>query len=269
MPTKPVTTIATVGSQRDRRYLDTFYDQHKHPVKAPEGRPWHGYREFAANQGDRDGFVGSLRPGRHATTDEHGNLTERAEAAWATVWSAPWMPEDRFFEFNYTRNTMAIRYDRIIAHDTKGFDNHYEAAAKIAHNNSWTEVLYGGPLRRGISAIIGDWPQSPKIAQAGQAGDPWILGFTDEVNTELAQLLGMSKHGIPMRVEREPLLPAEAILSVPQDELAAMIADAVAKAMAGRDQEDAKRKEAQRQSMANARGARKNKSTSDTLPRAS
>lgn len=254
MPSKPVTTIATVGSQRDKRYLDTFFDQHKHPTKAPEGRPWHGYREYASNQGDRDGFVGDLRPGKHC------NEGENPKEAWESVWNAPWMPEGRFFEFNYLRGTMVIRYDRIMAHDTQGFDKHYEAAMKIANNNGWTEVEYGGPLRRGIEAIIGPWPQSPKIAQSALAGDPWILGFSEEVNTELAKLLGFSKHGIRLSVSREPLVPAEAILATPTNELQAMIEDAVAKAMAARDQEDSKKKEAQRQSMANARNSKKNKS---------
>jgi hypothetical protein len=252
-PQKPeAPSIRGASSQRDKRYIDTFYDQHKHPTKAPEGRPWHGYREFAANQGDRDGFCTELSTGRHVAEGEN------PAAAWATVWHAPWYPEQtpKFFEFNYLRNTLTIRYDAIQGHDRQGYDRHYEAAMKIAAENSWPEVEYGGVLRRGIEAIIGRWPRDPRIAQAAQAGDPWLLGFSSEVNTELAKLLGMSRHGISLRVEREPLVSADAVLSVPADELSRMIADAVQKAMQARDQEDAKRKEAQRQSMANARSKR-------------
>src|SRR5688572_10019848 len=104
MPTKPQSGVSSVGSQRDSRYLDTFYDQHRFSPKFAEGRPWHGYREFAANKGDKDGFIGGeLTQGRHA------ELGEDPRAAWATVWTAPWIPEFKYFEFNYLRSRITIR----------------------------------------------------------------------------------------------------------------------------------------------------------------
>src|SRR5215471_18377854 len=115
MPTKPVVGITTVGSQKDRRYLDTFYDQHR-STRFPNGRPWWGTRELAANRDTnphlRDGFCGGeLIPGRHV---EEG---ESRESAWRDCWSAPWYPEFRFFQFDYKRNRIMIRYDLHMGYD--------------------------------------------------------------------------------------------------------------------------------------------------------
>lgn len=261
MATKPQTSVTTVGSQRDNRFLANSYDQHKHPVKALEGRPWHGYREHNANKGHAPGFCSPLSPGRHV---EEG---EDPRAAWATVWHAPWMPEERFFEFNFLRGTHKIRYDQMIGVDKKFYDDYFDAAAKVAYEKNYSEVIYGAVPAHGITAIIGAPPRSPKIAEAAQAGDPWLLGFSEEVNTELAKLLGMSKHGIPLSVLREAPVSVESVLSVPQSELARLIADGIAKAMAAHKEEESKKTEAKRQSMANARSQRKPKNNT-SLPQA-
>lgn len=189
MPTKPTTTISTVGSQRDRRYLDTFFDQHKSP-RFPGGRPWWGTREFAANQGDKDGFVGGeLTPGRHVEPGEDPKL------AWADAWEAPWVPEFKYFEFNYLRNRINIRYDRVIGDDTIGLNNYYDAATRICYEKQWPVVEYGAVPPHAILALLGPVPRSPKIAQAAQAGDPWLIGSSQEPNEELAKLLGLSRRG--------------------------------------------------------------------------
>ena len=52
-PSKPQNTGASSGrNQKDRRYTDTFFDQHRFAGRFPMGRPWSGVREIAAN---RDG----------------------------------------------------------------------------------------------------------------------------------------------------------------------------------------------------------------------
>lgn len=261
MPTKPQTSVTTVGSQRDNRFLANSYDQHKHPVKAIEGRPWHGYREHNANKGHTPGFCSPLSPGRHV---EEG---EDPRAAWATVWHAPWMPEERFFEFNFLRGTHKIRYDQMIGVDKKFYDDYFDAAAKVAYEKNYSEVIYGAIPAHGITAIIGPPPRSPKIAEAAQAGDPWLLGFSEEVNTELAKLLGMSKHGIPLSVLREAPVSVEAVLATPSgEELSKLIAHHVSLAMATRDAEEAKKREAQNAKMANMRSKRGKNNTS--LPQA-
>lgn len=256
MPTKPTTGISTVGSQKDNRYIDTFYDQHRFSPKFPEGRPWHGYREFAANKPDRDGFVGGeLTPGRHAE-----DLEDR-KAAWETAWVAPWVPEYKYFEFNYARNKITIRYDRVLGDDKTAQDNYYKAAAKLSGANGWGPVQYGVTPNYQITAVIGDPPRSPKIAQAAQAGDPWLLGFSEEVNEELAQLIGLTQEGLTLvGASQEPTIKPEAVLAAKTADIPKMIAEAVAQALAAE-------REARKAKMAPVRAKRK--TTTATLDRAS
>lgn len=225
MPTKPTTTLSSVGSQRDHRYLDTVYDQHK-STRFPDGRPWWGYREHASNKGDQDGFVGGdLGRGDH--TDP-----------FASAWHAPWAPDVRFFEFTYRTHRARIRYDRIIGEDTAALRRYYDAAAKIAHANSWPEVAVGGQPRHGITAIIGDPPRSPRVAEAAQAGDPWLLGITDEVNEALAALLGLSRQGFAIQsstTATTALASPDVVLGADPGRLQQMIDEAVATALAARD----------------------------------
>lgn len=219
MPTKPTAVIASTASQASQRYLDTFTDQHK-SARFPDGRPWWGYREFAANRGDLDGFVGELTPGDHLDPK-------------AGQWSAPWMPEAAWFEFNYHRRRLTIRYDKMLVQDREGYENYYNAANKIAYEKAWPEVAYGSMPRHAITSIIGEPPRSPKIAQAAMAGDRWLLGDSDEVNEELARLLGLSRHGMKIvRAESMPVAKPEEVLSMTPTELQKLIAAEVAKAVA-------------------------------------
>lgn len=220
MATKPTVQISTTGSQAANRYLDTFTDQHR-SSRFPDGRPWWGWREYAANKGDHDGFVGGdLMPGDHLAPKEG-------------QWSAPFMPEAQFFEFNYHRRRITIRYDKMLAHDKAAYDDYYQAAAKICHQNSWPEVRYGSMPRHAVTALIGEPPRSPKIAQAAQAGDRWLLGATDEVNEELARLLGLSRQGLEIvRDEIVPVAKPEEVLTMTPAQLQALVAAEVAKAVA-------------------------------------
>lgn len=229
MPTKPTTGVMSVGSQRDSRYIDTFYDQHKFSPKFADGRPFHGYREFAANKPDRDGFIGGmLSQGRHAEPGED------PKAAWATVWSAPWLPEYKptYWDFNYQRNRITLRYDRVIADDKAGQDKYFQAAAKLSGANGWGPVTYGVVPSYQVTAVIGDPPRSPKIAQAALAGDPWLLGFSEEVNEELALLLGLTQEGLQLVDDRpRQIIKPDAILAATPYDIQKMVAEAVAAAL--------------------------------------
>lgn len=243
MASKPNAPGASgVGSQKDRRYIDTFRDQHK-SARFPEGRPWWGNREFAANPGDKDGFM-DLHPGDHLDVAGGG-------------WSAPFLPETRFFEYNYQRQRLTIRYDKLIQQDQEMTQTYYRAANKLAAQNGWPEVLAGVLPRQSIVDIIGEPPRSPKIGQACQAGDPWILGVTGaEANEELARLLGLTRDGFSQSVlTRTGLLAPAAVDAAPAPDLAQMIAEAVAAALAARDTADVARraKEANRKAVARAR----------------
>lgn len=212
MPTKPQVGITSSTSQAARRYLDTFFDQHKDTAAGfPNGRPWWGYREYAAMRGTDDGFVGAdLCKGHH----EDPSL----------AWNAPFVPERMFFDLDYRHARITINYRKMLAHDRIGYDRYYEAANKIAHEKSWKELEYGALPPFPVRSILGDPPRNPKIAQAFMAGDRWLLGFSREVNVELAQLLGLNAQG--WKVVREPIAPVlspEGVISLTRDELRALV----------------------------------------------
>lgn len=231
-PQKPVVGITSVGSQRDNRFLDTVYDQHK-SSRFANGRPFWGTREHPAEKGKLAGFCDLLSPGDHNDPD-------------GSNWSAPWLPEQigsvaggNVYEFQYQRNRVTIRYDKIIGTDTQALTRYYDASAKITYEKGWPLVEYGKLPPHAVVAIIGTPPRSPKIAQAAQAGDPWILGYTDEVNEELAELLGLSRRGF-IRPESSLSAPAlttpERVLSVTPGELQQMIAEGIQTALAAEAQ---------------------------------
>jgi len=216
MPVKPTVLVSTVGSQRDFRYSDTFYDQHRSPRFA-DGRPWWGEREQAANRGEKDGFLANLMPG------DHRDL--------ASVWEAPWYPECRFFEYHFARGKITIRYDKMIAEDTRATAAYYEAANKVAYEKGWPDVEYGALPKWQVRAVIGEPPRSPKIAQAAQAGDPWLLGFVLEPNVELDKLLKLSRGEFARGFAASP----DVVLQSDANDVTALIEQAVMRAMADRD----------------------------------
>lgn len=229
MATKPIIAPDGTGSsQASNRYVDTFYDQHKWGSRFPNGRPWWGYREYAANRGDKDAFCCSPTPGDH--NDPMGSN-----------WHAPWDPETRFFEYNYLRNTIRIRYDYMIAEREQMARTYYAAVAKLCAANGWPEVPFGAMPRQNICFVVGEPPESSKIPRAAQAGDPWLLGFVEEPNEQLAKLLGFSAT-TGMKIETtEPVVEAkltpDQVLAVSEpDKLAALIATIVAQTLDAREQ---------------------------------
>ena len=223
MPIKTESSIITVGSQRDNRYPDTFFDQHRH-ASFPDGRPWNGLRELSANKGEKDGFCSALMPG------DHNDMT--------AVWNAPWLPEHRFFKFNYTRNKISIDYAAMMAHDQQYTDLYYEAASVISMEKGLPPVKDGALPPYMIRQILKTPPRSPKIAAACLAGDPWILGFSQEPNTVLQGLLAQLT--LNFRDAASATITATDVVSVTPNELKDMIAQAVEVAM----QAKAKRQDA-------------------------
>jgi hypothetical protein len=226
-PTKPVVGVTTVGSQKDRRYLDTFYDQHR-STRFPNGRPWWGYREIAANRDMnpnlRDGFCGGeLIPGRHP--DEG----ESRESAWRDLWSAPWVAEYRFFQLDYKRSRINIRYDLQMGYDQVEEEKYFRAAALICIEKGWRETKYGERPRWEVRAVLGDPPRSPQIARAAQSGDEWILGISQRQNPHLATLLGLTPAGLPVPDRFEPKVQSDDVITMTRAELQDFIASELAR----------------------------------------
>lgn len=272
-PSKPKSNGASVsGSQRDRRFTDTFYDTYKH-AKFPNGRPFCGQREFQSGSETESinaGFLTSdLQCGAYfCDNPEQGQTLQERAMSLASAWTAPWTPMQhggkKYMQFNYRRKIITFDYIRGERDEQNESDKYYQAAAKMSAANGW------GPVQRGvmpsyqITAVMNEPPKFVPIWQAARAGDPWLMGAVDEPNERLAMILGLGEiqyfggheYGDSQYVAvkkpeaSEPLVTADKILSVPMDQVAQMIADALAA------HEAAKKKEAGDR-MAKARAAKK------------
>ncbi len=240
MATKPTGVVTSVKDQRSRRYLDTFTDQHR-SARFPNGRPFWGYRELASGRDTnplaQDPFI-QYQPGDHRDPLNSN-------------WNAPWLPEtkDEWWQLDHPNKKIRIRYDAIKGHDKVYFDLYYKAAAKVAYEKGWQEPKYGQPLVWAIASLLPPMPRSPRIAEACEAGDPWILGFSDEVNEELAQLLGLSLHAPdlstrPVKLAEEVQLKPQQVLDLSSPEVLALIDRAIEAREAQRAKEAAEKKAA-------------------------
>lgn len=215
-------------SQRDRRWLETVYDQHT-SARFPRGRPWWGNVEQPAEQigiaRPEYGFISLLMPGDH-----NEPLTSSQKS-----WEAPWYPDQVIsaspgpgittFRIDTRRLRLTWNYQAIANYDRQALDGYYQAAAKIAHQHGWPMPKRGDILPQAILDILGDPPRSPKIAEAAMAGDPWLLGFTDEVNVALHALLNQ----IPIEPKAAVV---QQVLQADSRSLDEIVAAAVAKAVA-------------------------------------
>ncbi len=259
MPQKPLVGGPNTQTQAGRRFKDTYHDIHV-SARFPLGRPWTGRREYAANPelGHQPGFVNAdLSQGDH-------------EDPFRSVWTAPWVPEARYFRFDHNRKRISFAYEVMERDEQVAIDRYYEAAAMLSAERGWDEIEPGKPMSFQVRTIIGRAPRMLKIAQAARAGDPWLLGHIDEPNEELARVLnwkvvhvgGMESSraiGTPVvgRVEEPaPLSPAQVLSSSPT-ELAKMVAEIVNATLDARE----KAKAASRTQ--NARDARAAKRTTE------
>lgn len=257
-PSKPTSNGASGGrNQKDRRYTDTFYDQHRNSVRFPNGRPWCGQREIAANRDavplPHDGFIGSLTPGAYIEDD--GGIVDRV-ATFGSIWNAPWTPIEKFFRFNYQRKTIQFDYARMRMEEQQGLDVYYEAAALMGGALN-IRVDYGIVPHFQITAKIGRPSKMLAVADAAMAGDPWLLGFKDEVNPLLANILGYTERGLKRVTSfvpeaASPLITPAEVIATPQDELLKRLAELEAQ-LASMTAEKQKKSD----QMANARAARK------------
>lgn len=241
-PSKPQSIITSGNGSR--RYWDTYFDQYRNQRRFPQGRPWTGQREkHASNEGApgvrghlNDGFVGSdLSPGEHVT-DETGAVDRRA--TFETVWNAPYLPEVRFFDFNDQQKKIRIRNDKLKATLVRAENEYYMAAAKVSLQVSGVSIVFGVQPSYQVTSIVGFPPLSPKLADMLAVGDPWLLGYADEVNVEAARLLGMNERGetiyggtLFLPAPAPIVTPAQVIAAATPVDLEKLIAEATAKAV--------------------------------------
>ena len=234
MPTKPQSgSASTLTSQRDMRTLETVFDQHKNS-RFPNGRPFWGYAEIQTDRRALPAFVCELMPGDHQDPMGSGH-------------NPPWLPTQmresngrRYLELNMRERKLKWNYALIIADDKLARLNYYRAAAKIANANGWKAPGMNEPVSFQIQSILLDPPRDPRVAEAALAQDPWILGFTEEVNPTLQALLAtgldwtVAGNAAPVQV-KDALRIGEG-----DDDLDARIAKIVAQAIEHHDAEKAR-----------------------------
>jgi hypothetical protein len=198
-PSKPTNHgAAQTGSQRNRRWTETFYDIHRHSGRFPMGRPRTGEREMRSGTEERSenaGFITTdLQCGAYFCESLDGIQTQQERMdSLASAWEAPWLPIAKYNKFNYRTKRISYQYDRMIADQREGLARYFDAAAKMAGENDVIDPDFPGKVPNRIRLILGSpylYLNEIKLAQAAQAGDPWLLGFVDEPNVELAKILG-------------------------------------------------------------------------------
>jgi len=162
-------------SQNGKRLLETVYDQHR-SSRFPTGRPWWGWTEIPANAGELSDFCMELVPG---DTNDPNNSS----------WHAPWVPGPDYLRPNIRARQLIIKYDLIRSYYQREHEVYYEKAVDIAYRKGWEIPNPGAPMTAALAYLLGKAPISPKVADAAMAGDPWLLGFSDDVNQPLADLI--------------------------------------------------------------------------------
>lgn len=262
-PSKQTDMGASTGrNQKDRRYPDTFFDMHRHSQRFPKGRPWTGQREIAANRDliltngspPPDGFIGTMSPGEYVMNEAGG--CDRP-ATFGSVWDAPWVPVEKYWRYDYRRKTISFDYAKMHLEESQSLELYYEAAAQMGAALN-IRVDYGVLPQFQILSKIGRPTKMVKIAEAAMAGDPWLLGFRDETNPELADILGLNRRG--MRVTSFVPTPSTPLIQ-PAEVVALTSTDALLKRLEALEEELKQSKVRER--MANARAAKGGKKDAD------
>lgn len=185
-----VTKQQSGWSQAKQRGLAIFYDQHKHPTKCPNGRPWWAITEKPAEGAAMPMPVGPLMP---MDWEQLGIF-------------APWEPEQAYLIRNLgkakpgatlSEYRFFIDYPQMVTDYTAAHKMYYERAVKEAAALRITPLpKYGDVLPYELRIVVGEPPKSPKVPQAALAGDDWLLGFDREENEALARLLTMGNVNI-------------------------------------------------------------------------
>ena len=269
LPSKPATQGATkTGSQRDRRFIDTFFDKEK-SARFPRGRPWWGVREYAATpeQGHQPGFITTdLGRGEYVCDNpDAGQTPQERQQSLASAWNAPWIPYAKYFVFQYQQKRITFDLARNEGDERQSLDKYYRAAAKLSGANGWGAIEFNVLPSYQVTSILGNPTIYLPIVQAARAGDPWLMGHIDEPNERLAKILGMDllftsdaaqRGGVATRaLPADPAAPSgvitpDQVLSIPMDQLAATI-------MALMDARDKAKKDADKDRMTKARAGKK------------
>lgn len=198
-------------SQQTNRSPGIFFDQHKSPTH-PDGRAWWCWTETPADPTHPRGIVGELIP-IGADLNIGGEIVKG--------WDAPWVPEQKYAVRGahiLSGNRFRIDYAAMITDYTAANRRYYEMCARECGAKNLPAPKMYGPVPFQIRALqgVGDPPKSPKLPEAAQAGDPWLLGFSRHVNEQLRSILaretGALHYAMDEYVEPAASAPAESTL---------------------------------------------------------
>lgn len=169
-------------SQAKQRSVAIWYDQHTHPVKAPQGRPWWSVVENSAEGGVMPMPVGELTP-----------MDWEAAGIFA-----PWFPDMKYVTarigmskpgLHIFEHRFKIDYQSMLTDFTASTRAYYERAVREARSQNLKVPRNLSEIPYELEIIVGQPPKSPKIPEAAMSGDAWLLGFDQEENEQLARYL--------------------------------------------------------------------------------
>lgn len=209
----PTNYYATMQA-RSKHTVGLFFDQHK-SADHPEGRPWWAWTETMADPTHPRGVIGELQP---VTSDMHsGGVTIKG-------WNAPWYPEQKYVAMSMglmASNRFRIDYVRQVTDYKAANQQYYTLAARTAGARNWPAPQMYGPVDFQLRALIGDPPKSPKVPEAAQAEDPWVLFGTGTPNEQIKRIIDAEQHKTVLPEYEGP--EENPLQSLSQDDLAELL----------------------------------------------
>ncbi len=144
----------------------------------------------------------------------------------------------KYFRFTYKTKRISFDYAKMRMEEAAQMKVYYKAAAKLGAKLN-IRVTEGVEPDFQIVADLGSamtYINNMKLADAAMAGDPWLLGFIDEPNPSLAEILGFNASGMQLTsyTPPPPVTPAQ-VLATPDGmgytEMMQMIAQMSAQAV--------------------------------------
>lgn len=153
--------MAKLRTQPERRRGQNFLDQHD--------RPWWATIEIASGE-STGGFV----PG-----------------PWHTVGGARLLPVPMKYVATVPGELgrIAVNYEQWIADYKEASDDYRRTAIDIGRREHKEQFDPTNPFTATVVSIIGKPPMSVEPILAMRQGNPWMLGFTDEVDERVKRYL--------------------------------------------------------------------------------
>lgn len=209
-----ITHVGEGQNQNKSRLVKIFFDQHKEArLGFPDGRAWWGYCEKQVDGSDAQP-IGELMPVGEDKVLEDGTRIKG--------WSAPWVPEPKYIALavaGMTGYKFRIDYVRMQRDYEDASRRYYDLVNNEVFQKGWDPIPLYGSVPYVVRALkhVGAPPKSPKLPEAALAGDRWLLGFSEEVNEKLRDILAIDNGRLAATPEYEPRPDASLAQLSPED----------------------------------------------------